>query len=94
MELVGDTAGITAMALEKADGRVYVALWQPASSYQGSTRSDLVVAPRQTTLVLSAARPVRVFIPLESPGPIAQPGVVTRVPVEIADHPVLIEITR
>jgi hypothetical protein len=94
IELVGDTAGITAMALEKSDGRVYVALWQPVPSYQGSARSDLVVAPRQTTIVLSAARPVRVFLPLESPGPSAQLGDVTRIPVEIPDHPVLIEITR
>lgn len=94
LELVGDTAGISAMALEKADGRVYVALWRRVPSYQGSSRTDLTVAPKHTTLVLPAPRAVRVFVPLESRAALAQLGAVVRVPVEVADHPILVEIGR
>jgi hypothetical protein len=81
------------LLLKKSDGKFDLVLWQEVSSYNTWTRHEVRNDPVKTTLLLEKnARQVTLYEPVLQSAPIQTYKNVTRVPVSIPDHPLVIEI--
>ena len=79
--------------LKKANGEFDLVLWQEVPSYNTWMRHDVDNPPVHTTLVLGQqARHVVLFEPALEAAPIATYQKVSKVPVAIPDHPLVVEI--
>jgi hypothetical protein len=92
-ELSGDLTAIESTLLEKRDGRFYLILWQEVSSFDLAAKRDLSPSAKRVTLALSTPATFRVFTPVLSPS-VTQQVQGTSLQVEVADHPIVVEIVR
>lgn len=93
VRLSGDTAGVHTLVVEKRDGRRYLVLWQNATSYDKVSKSDVAV-PLRTVGVDFPAKytSLSVYLPLTSASPTATYRGQRSVKLNIADHPLVLEL--
>ncbi len=93
VRLSGDTAGVHTLVVEKKDGRRYLVLWQNASSYDKASKTDVSV-PLRTVGVDFPSRysSLSVYFPLTSASPAATYRGQRSVKLNIADHPLVLEL--
>lgn len=85
--------GVESLLLHKQDGSFYLALWQPAVSFDLSKKKDVAIPDRKITIVLpEAAERVEIFRPVESDQPLSTLTAAREIPVSVPDHPVLVRI--
>ena len=92
--ITGDTSGVHRSVLEKRDGRVYLVLWQEATSYDPSARQAIAVPAKTLTLRFAqTVRAIKIYTPVTSASPTTQASSVSQIDVGVPDHPVVIEVT-
>lgn len=95
MNLIGDTAGVHRLVVEKANGRQYVILWQNTLSFDKVLRTDISAGLRPVTVQLpSSASTINIFSPLTGQSPMATHHSTRTVAVAVADHPIVIEVVK
>lgn len=92
--LNSDDPRIHHLLLEKSSGELDLVLWQEIPSYDEKGQIDIVNPSRPAVLTFAEkARSVTVFEPVTKSDPIQMDTNVSRMKVEIPDHPLVIKIT-
>jgi hypothetical protein len=91
--LSGDLTNLHHALLQKRDGRFYLILWLEVPSYDLQTKTDITVNARPITVtLLTPISRVRTFVPLNSSNPISDISGSQTANVNVADHPVVLEL--
>ena len=91
--LSGDEAHIHHLLLEKANGEFDLILWQEIPSYNTGRQVDIVNEPEDTVLTLGRkARSVTLYEPAAQRQPVSAFAGVSKLPLQIPDHPVVVKI--
>jgi hypothetical protein len=91
--LAGNLDNIHHLLLQKRDGRFYLILWQDATSFDLSERTDAKVPGRELTLVfLKPVRLAKLYRPSAQPSPVEQVDNVTKIGLSVPDHPLVVEL--
>ncbi len=91
--LAGDTTGIHHLLLQKHDGRFYLVLWHEVTSYNTRLHTEVIVPPRELTLILT--RPVgtaSIYYPMQGVDPANKLSNVSQLRLSVPDHPVIVEL--
>jgi hypothetical protein len=92
-QLNGDLNLVHHTVLQKRDRRFYVILWQEVPSFNPPTRTDINVPPQSVTLTLQVPMQQAIaYQPLISPAALWQQSNPTTLNVQVADHPLVIEL--
>lgn len=93
VRLSGDTAGVHTLVVEKQDGRRYLVLWQNAASYDKVNKSDVAVPLRTVGVDFPVTyRSLSIYVPLSSNAPVATYRGQRSVRLNVADHPLVLEL--
>jgi hypothetical protein len=86
-------ASVDHLLLRKSNGELDLIVWQEVSSFDTHSQTDIENEPLQATLVLPAnARSVVLYEPVLQAGPLRTFNGVRRIPIQIPDHPLVIQI--
>jgi hypothetical protein len=86
-------AQIHQLLLQKSDGRFYLILWQEVPSYDYQHQRDIAVSPQPVTLTLQQnAKEVSTYEPIVVNQPLQVYKNVASVPLQVPDHPLVVQI--
>jgi hypothetical protein len=92
-QLQGDTSDIHHTLLQKRNGRFYLILWCETSSYDLATKVDIKVPARHLILELgSGVGQANTYLPLQSSQVVRQYNKPGSLPLDVPDHPLVVEV--
>lgn len=93
--LTGQSDAVHQLLLQSRNGDFHLLLWQEVPSWNAATMQPLPVPEVSVELAFErSVRAVNVFRPLEGAAPFASLAAVSRLLVDVPDHPIVIRIAR